>query len=120
LGSGEAEWRRCLLGELAPDRSCGDNDRAGEGDLSASSDPKPGDMLEGVWGREPPDPLLYGSETARRRGTTRVSISVKVFEMENCRNVTHLSLGELEHQYRRAKASEAQSCSVVNSERIQH
>ncbi len=82
MGSGEAEWRRIRLGELAPDRSFGDNERAGSGDLPASSEPSPGDMLEEVWGREALDPLLYGSETARRRRPTNVSKCLEEYEMQ--------------------------------------
>lgn len=110
-GSGEADWLRCLLGELAPDRlGDGDNERASEGDTSMGPDLRPpGDMLEG---REPPDPLLYDSDLERRREPTDFCVSKGSLESEIVE--THLALVKSMHQ--NFRASEAQrDCLALDS-----
>jgi hypothetical protein len=63
LGSEDVDWRR-RLGEPAPERSFGDREReASEGRIK----PRSGVRFAGVWGREPLEALLYGSECALRR-----------------------------------------------------
>jgi len=74
-------------------------------------------MLEEVWGREALDPLLYGSETARRRRPTDVSL--EFVEDEKC-NFTYLGLEESKHLNQSLKALEGRNCSVLMTAQIQH